>query len=263
MSRGRLLLMAFAFGLTSLALFVIVSTGCEEACLLTPFRLDTLDEIAEGLVIASIVAFFLISKPSVPSWLSRPIAPHFPRSLLVTLAVSGAIVYAIFAIIDATYYSFVSSYESGAAAFVVWGLTILFVAFRTGIINAFKIFGIPAIVFSMVIILTTNYLQMTSSISNLVQWDLNLRGWNYIPLVSNWSVLTIAVFLFGREVATRFQTVPVQPCSERCCPTNCSCGDCSACNLSRYARNATTAAGSKAQGHQGQGERSGVGASLG
>jgi len=234
MSRGRWALMVFAFLLVSLALFVIISTGCEEACLVSPFRLDSLNEIAEGLVIVSIVALFLIFKPSVPSWLSRPIAPRFPRSLLITLTISGVIVYAIFAIIDATYYSFASSYESGAAAFVVWSLTILCVAFRTGIISAFKIFGVPSIVFSMVILLTTNYFQMTSSISNLIQWDLNLRGWNYIPLVSNWSVLTIAVFLLGREMTTRFQKVPLEPCNESCCPEGCSCGDCSSCNKSHY-----------------------------
>jgi len=240
MSRSRWMLVVFAFLTVSLALFVLVSRGCEEACLLTPFRLDSLSEIAEGLVIASIVAIFLIIKPSLPSWLSRPIAPRFPRWLVITLTLSGGLVYVLFAIVDATYYSFASSYESGAAAFAVWSLTIICVSFRTGIINAVKIFGLPAIVFSMVILLAANYLQMTSSISNLIQWDLNLRGWNYIPLVSNWSVLTIATFLCVREAATHFQNIPAQPCGDRCCPTDCLCGDCSLCLVNHPAGSATS-----------------------
>jgi hypothetical protein len=110
------------------------------------------------------------------------------------------------------------------------------VAFRTGIIKAVKIFGLPSIVFSMVILLSSNYLQMTSSISNLIQWDVNLRGWNYIPLVSNWFVLTIAIFLCAREVSTHLQSVPSQPCSERCCPADCLCGDCSHCDVIKHAK---------------------------
>lgn len=234
MTRGHWILMVFAFLLASLALFVIVSTGCEVACLVSPFRLDTLNEVAEGLVVASIVALLFILKPSLPSWLSRPIAPHFPKLLFITLTLSGVFVYALFAVVDATYYSFASSYQSGVAASAVWILTILCVAFRTGIIGAVKIFGLPSIVFSMIILLSSNYMQMTSSISNVIQWDLNLRGWNYIPLVSNWFVLTIAIFLSVREVATHLQSVPSQPCSERCCPEDCLCGDCSHCDVVQH-----------------------------
>jgi hypothetical protein len=244
MNKARWILVAFVFLLTSLTLFVLSATGCQEACLLTPFRLDTINEIAEGLVLASIVAFFLVVKPTIPSWLSRPVAPHFPRWLVVTLALSGVFVYVLFAVVDATYYSFASSYQSGIAAFAVWLLTIVIVSFRTGVIKAIKIFGLPAIVFSMVLLLAANYLQMTSSISNLIQWDLNLRGWNYIPLVSNWSVLTIASFLLVREAGSHFQHVPAQPCNERCCPADCLCGDCSLCSTSRSVGNASVPSGS-------------------
>jgi hypothetical protein len=229
MSRNRWMSIVLGSIFGSLALFVAVSTGCEGACLVSPFRLESLNEIAEGLVIASVAALLFIVKPRVPSWLIRPIAPHIPRWLVVTLALSGVLVYVIFAVVDATYYSFASSYESGVAASVVWSLTVIFVAFRTGVVHSIRIFGLPSIVFSMVIILAANYLQMTSSISNLIQWDLNLRGWNYIPLVSNWSVLTIATVLCAREVATRFQRVPVAPCNGRCCPRDCMCGDCEGC----------------------------------
>jgi hypothetical protein len=240
MTRGRLMLMVLIFLLTSLALFVVVSTGCAEACLVSPFRLDSLNEIAEGLVVASIVALLFSVKPSLPSWLNRPIAPHFPRRLTITLALSGVFVYALFALVDATYYSFASSYESGVAASVVWGLTLLCVAFRTGIIKAITLFGLPAVVFSMIVLLTGNYLQMTSSISNLIQWDLNLRGWNYIPLVSNWFVLTIAIFLCVRQVGSYFQSVPSQLCGERCCPSGCLCEDCSRCFMYQHGENVTT-----------------------
>ena len=243
MNKARWILVVFVFLLTSLTLFVLSATGCQEACLLTPFRLDTINEIAEGLVLASIVAFFLVVKPTVPSWLSKPVAPHFPRWLVVTLALSGVFVYVLFAVVDATYYSFASSYQSGIAAFAVWLVTNVIVSFRTGVIKAVKIFGLPAIVFSMVLLLAANYLQMTSSISNLIQWDLNLRGWNYIPLVSNWSVLTIASFLLVREAGSHFQHIPAQPCNERCCPADCLCGDCSLCSTSRSVGNAPVSSG--------------------
>ncbi len=244
MNKARWILVVFVFLLTSLTLFVLSATGCQEACLLTPFRLDTINEIAEGLVLASIVAIFLVVKPTVPSWLSKPVAPHFPRWLVVTLALSGVFVYVLFAVVDATYYSFASSYQSGIAASVVWVLTIAIVSFRTGVLNAVKIFGLPAIVFSMVLLLSANYLQMTSSISNLIQWDLNLRGWNYIPLVSNWSVLTIASFLLLREAGSHFQHIPAQPCNENCCPADCLCGDCSLCSTSHSGGNAAVPSGS-------------------
>jgi hypothetical protein len=244
MNKARWILVVFVFLLTSLTLFVLSATGCQEACLLTPFRLDTINEVAEGLVLASIVAFFLVVKPAVPSWLSRPVAPHFPRWLVITLAFSGVFVYVLFAVVDATYYSFASSYQSGIAASGVWLLTIVIVSFRTGILNAIKIFGLPAIVFSMVLLLAGNYLQMTSSISNLVQWDLNLRGWNYIPLVSNWSVLTIASFLLVREAGSHFQHIPAQPCNERCCPADCLCGDCSLCSTNHTMAKAPVPSGS-------------------
>ena len=119
MTRGRWVLVVLASIFASLVLFVVISTGCTEACLASPFRLDSLNEIAEGLVVASIVALLFVLKPSLPSWLSRPIAPHLPRWLLMTLTLSGVFVYALFAVVDATYYSFASSYQSGVAASAV------------------------------------------------------------------------------------------------------------------------------------------------
>jgi len=229
MKKIKRIMTVLAFFVVSLILFVAISTGCVEACLVSVFRLDTLNEIVEGLVVASIVALIYVLKPPLPAWLHRPIAPHFSRRLVTALALSGVFVYVLFAVVDATYYSFASSYESGILASLVWCLTVLCVAFRTGIVRAIRIFGLPSIVFSMCLLLFSNYLQMTSSLSNLIKWDLNLRGWNDIPLVSNWFVLTVVAFLCAREVATHFQTVPSEPCGPKCCLKDCLCEDCPNC----------------------------------
>jgi hypothetical protein len=226
--KDKALISALLF-FASLALFIIFSTGCTELCSVSAFRLDSISEIAEGLVVSSAVAFLLIVSPSVPSWLSKPVAAHLRKGLVLTLALSGVFVYILFAVAYETYYSFASSYENGIAAAVVWALTVLCVSFRVGIVKAFTIFGFPAVVLLMFAVLSTNYLNMTSSISNLIQWDLNLRGWNYIPLVSNWFVLTVAGFLCIRQITAHLQIIPMTPCVCGNCFLGCRCGDCSRC----------------------------------
>ncbi|MGP8057060.1 MAG: hypothetical protein ACLP9K_05630 [Nitrososphaerales archaeon] len=170
-------------------------------------------EIAEGFAILALSLPLLTVKKLDFAWLHRPLAPRFPRQLFMALATVGASFFALSAVMDANYYNWVhssyrgyylsllqalrfeSSLSLGVTAFGVWGLTVLVLSFRRGIVGGIRIFGLPAILCLMSMLLIFDSGEMTLNVTKFI--TLSAGG---IDLVSNWLVLTVSAGLMGWAV---------------------------------------------------------------
>ncbi len=164
-------------------------------------------QISEGFAALALL-FPLLTSPTIVkrldfSWLHRPLAPRFPRRLLVPLVLVGASIFALFAIVDATYYDTVfsrtfvnaiavnSSYYYGVISFGTWFATVALLTLRRGFLGAMKVFGLPAILFLEAVLLMFLPRAMPIHVTQFANWSAGV-----IDLVSNWFVLMIASFLF-------------------------------------------------------------------
>jgi len=164
-------------------------------------------QISEGFAALALL-FPLLTSPTIVkrldfSWLHRPLAPRFPRRLLVPLVLVGASIFALFAIVDATYYDTIfsrtfvnaiavnSSYYYGVISFGTWFATVALLTLRRGFLGAMKVFGLPAILFLEAVLLVFLPRAMPIHVTQFANWSAGV-----IDLVSNWFVLMIASFLF-------------------------------------------------------------------
>jgi len=162
--------------------------------------------ITEGLAVAAVLSFlFALKRPSF-AWLDRPLAPRFPKWLLVAFVLVGASTFVFFALMSATYdtWQLSRSFSQffmfhtiqaqgssvGVVALAIWGLTVLCLTLRKGFIGALRIFGLPAIVFLGVTLLYFYLDQMTNHATNFTTWSL---GGIYI--LSNWTVFVASASL--------------------------------------------------------------------
>lgn len=159
-------------------------------------------EIAEGLAVAVVLSLLFMSRRSSFSWLNKPLVPRFPKRLLIVLMLIGASAFVFFAVIDATYrvLSFSPSFvrffyfksiqttgsSFGVAAFVVWGLISFCLFLAKGLTSAMRIFGLPSILFLMILLLIFDSGEMPMHATNFTTWSLS-----GISIVSNWFVLIV------------------------------------------------------------------------
>jgi hypothetical protein len=177
-------------------------------------------QIAEGFAVL-VLLFPLSTSPRIVkrlyfSWLHRPLAPRFPKRLLVSLVLIGASVFVLCALMDANYYNWVhssyrgyylsllqalrfeSSFSLGVTAFGAWGLTVLVLSLHKGIVGSARVFGLPAILCLMSMLLVFDSGEMILNVTKFITWSAGGIG-----LVSNWSVLIVASFLFVYALAYR------------------------------------------------------------
>jgi glucan phosphoethanolaminetransferase (alkaline phosphatase superfamily) len=166
------------------------------------------NQIAEGLAAAAVLLFLLMFRWPSLRWLNRPLTTRFPRWLFVIVGLVGASVFGFFAFIDATFHILSFSYHFdnlfdfktiqatgssfGVVAFAIWGVTVVCLSIGRGFANAMRVFGLPAILFLMALLLVCDPPTMTAHVTNFAIWS---ADYNNVDLVSNWFVLTVTLFL--------------------------------------------------------------------
>ncbi len=84
----------------------------------------------------------------------------------------------------------------GALALLIWGLTIAALSLARGFAKAVKFFALPSILFLTVVVLLFDPGEMDSQAVNVVSGF----TFNGMSLLSNWSLLTISLFLTAFEL---------------------------------------------------------------
>lgn len=160
--------------------------------------------IAEGFGAAAILSFVLVSQWSFSIWFNKPLSLGFSKRLSMTLALVGALTFALFVVMSATYdlwqvsrsFSQMFMFQTiqtqgssiGVVAFGVWCLTVFCLALRKGFIGALRTFGFPAIAFLGITLLCVYTDQMVNHITNFTSWRL---GGIYV--LSNWTVFIASI----------------------------------------------------------------------
>jgi hypothetical protein len=171
-------------------------------------------EIAEGLAVLALLLPMLTVKRLDFSWLHRPLAPWFPPSLVLPLALVGVSVFALYPIESALWYQFQynpsllyidlradllsTGLSIGVGAVVMWCLTMFVVSLCKGIVSAFKWFGLPAIIYLGCMVFAFDRGEMTLHVTGFATWF-----YSGFWVVSNWFVLMVTSFLFVCALAYR------------------------------------------------------------
>lgn len=167
-------------------------------------------EIAEGFAVLVLLISLMSVKRLDCAWLHRPLAPRFPKPLVIILALTGASFFVTCALVGANYYNFVHTqnwgiYSSllyplslgnngalGVPAFCAWCLTVLVISLRTGLVGAVKEFGVPALLFLMSALVVFDSGEMILYVTQFTKWSVG-----GVPLISNWCALIVSAGLFG------------------------------------------------------------------
>ena len=166
-------------------------------------------ELAEGFVLATVFSLAIVLLRPYSGGLDRPLAPSFPRWLVVTIAAFGVSIFGFLVLVEATF-SFAPLghdlgnilYDTigpsyGAAGFAAWCLTIFTVSLRLGFLKAARVVGLPTILFLMAALLVFDPWLMVWHVTNFAAWQ---RAGFY--LVSNWSVLVVGLTLAALSYAS-------------------------------------------------------------
>lgn len=165
-------------------------------------------EIAEGFAVLALLVPLLSAKRLDLAWLHRPLVPTFPKLWVITLVLTGTVLYALCVFTASEYWNLVhsayrssfltlfqilsleSSFSVGTLGFGAWCLAVFVLSFRKDLVTSMKFFGLPAILFLMSMLLAFDYGEMTTKVTRFTAWMVN-----GIPLLSNWFVFIVSAGL--------------------------------------------------------------------